>query len=71
MINTVRPTQIPTTEIADARLVWIGPDDRGHPRHAHRAKEEPVNERHEVAGPDVDLDIDEVRDRQCLRITTE
>lgn len=23
------PTQIPATEIADARLVWVGPDDRG------------------------------------------
>lgn len=29
VINTVALTKIPATEIADARLVWIEPDDRG------------------------------------------
>lgn len=29
VINTVTPTAIPATDLADARLVWIGPDDRG------------------------------------------
>ena len=29
VIYTTEPTQIPATEIADARLVWVGPDDRG------------------------------------------
>lgn len=29
VINTMAPTAIPATELADARLVWVGPDDRG------------------------------------------
>jgi hypothetical protein len=29
VINTVDPTPIPATDLADARLLWIGPDDRG------------------------------------------
>jgi len=28
VINTVEPTPIPATEVADARLVWVGLDDR-------------------------------------------
>ena len=29
VINTVDPERLPATETADARLVWIGEDDRG------------------------------------------
>jgi hypothetical protein len=29
VIDTTEPTQVPATGIADARLVWVGPDDRG------------------------------------------
>ena len=29
VITTVEPQAVPTTEVADARLVWIGLDDRG------------------------------------------
>lgn len=29
VITTVEPQRVPATQIADARLVWIGPDDRG------------------------------------------
>jgi hypothetical protein len=29
VIDTIEPTRIPATDIADARLVWVGPDDRG------------------------------------------
>ncbi len=29
VIDTTEPTRIPATESADARLVWVGPDDRG------------------------------------------
>lgn len=29
VIDTVVPTAVEATEVADARLVWIGPDDRG------------------------------------------
>ena len=29
VITTVEPQAVPATEVADARLVWIGPDDRG------------------------------------------
>lgn len=29
VINQVEPTLIPANERFDARLVWIGPDDRG------------------------------------------
>lgn len=29
VIDTVEPTAVPATDIVDARLVWIGPDDRG------------------------------------------
>lgn len=29
VIDTVEPMAVPATEVADARLVWIGPDDRG------------------------------------------
>lgn len=29
VIVTVEPTRVPATEVADARLVWVGPDDRG------------------------------------------
>jgi hypothetical protein len=29
VIDTVAPTAVPATAVADARLVWIGPDDRG------------------------------------------
>jgi hypothetical protein len=43
----------------------------GHPRHADRVEEEQVTEHHHVARPDVDLNIEEVRDRQDRRVTTE
>jgi len=29
VITTTTPEQIPASDIADARLVWIGADDRG------------------------------------------
>ena len=29
VINAVEPVPIPATDTADARLLWIGPDDRG------------------------------------------
>ena len=29
VINTVDPIAVPATETADARLVWVGLDDRG------------------------------------------
>jgi hypothetical protein len=29
VITTTMPEQVPATDIADARLVWIGADDRG------------------------------------------
>lgn len=29
VITTVQPQHVPATEVADARLVWIGLDDRG------------------------------------------
>lgn len=29
VINTVTPISIPASDIADVRLVWTGPDDRG------------------------------------------
>jgi hypothetical protein len=29
VITTTEPERVPATEIADARLVWVGPDDRG------------------------------------------
>jgi hypothetical protein len=29
VISNVEPTRIPANERFDARLVWIGPDDRG------------------------------------------
>ncbi len=29
VITTVKPQAVPATDVADARLVWIGPDDRG------------------------------------------
>jgi hypothetical protein len=29
VINTTEPTPTPATEVADARLVWVGTDDRG------------------------------------------
>lgn len=29
VITTVEPYRVPATEVADARLVWIGLDDRG------------------------------------------
>ena len=29
VITTVEPEHVPATEVADARLVWVGPDDRG------------------------------------------
>jgi len=29
VITTTAPEQVPATDVADARLVWIGSDDRG------------------------------------------
>lgn len=29
VITTTESERVPATEIADARLVWVGPDDRG------------------------------------------
>ncbi len=29
VITTTTPDQVPASGAADARLVWIGPDDRG------------------------------------------
>ena len=29
VITTVEPQAVPATEVSDARLVWIGLDDRG------------------------------------------
>lgn len=29
VITTVEPERVPATDVADARLVWVGPDDRG------------------------------------------
>lgn len=29
VITTVEPEPVPATEVADARPVWVGPDDRG------------------------------------------
>ncbi len=29
VITTVEPQVVPATQVADARLVWIGVDDRG------------------------------------------
>ncbi len=29
VITTTEPERVSATEIADARLVWVGPDDRG------------------------------------------
>ena len=29
VITTTTPDQVPASDTADARLVWIGPDDRG------------------------------------------
>lgn len=29
VITTTEPTPVPASEAFDARLVWIGPDDRG------------------------------------------
>lgn len=29
VITTTEPGRVPATEVADARLVWVGPDDRG------------------------------------------
>ena len=29
VITTTTPEQVPATDVADARLVWIGSDDRG------------------------------------------
>ncbi len=29
VITTTEPERVPATEIADARLVWVGLDDRG------------------------------------------
>ncbi len=29
VITTTTPAQVPASDIADARLVWIGADDRG------------------------------------------
>ena len=29
VVTTVEPQAVPATEVADARLVWIGLDDRG------------------------------------------
>jgi hypothetical protein len=29
VINSTVPLRVPATETADARMVWIGPDDRG------------------------------------------
>jgi hypothetical protein len=29
VITTVEPYRVPATKVADARLVWIGLDDRG------------------------------------------
>ena len=29
VITTVDPQAVPATDVADARLVWLGPDDRG------------------------------------------
>jgi len=29
VITTVEPEAVPATDVADARLVWIGLDDRG------------------------------------------
>jgi len=29
VIETTEPATIPATDSADARVVWIGPDDRG------------------------------------------
>ncbi len=29
VINSSEPVRVPASAIADARLVWIGPDDRG------------------------------------------
>jgi hypothetical protein len=29
VIMTIDPERVSATEIADARLVWVGPDDRG------------------------------------------
>lgn len=29
VISSVEPAQVPATAVADARLVWIGRDDRG------------------------------------------
>lgn len=29
VITTAEPERVPATDVADARLVWVGPDDRG------------------------------------------
>ncbi len=29
VITTVEPERVPATDVADARLVWVGLDDRG------------------------------------------
>jgi len=29
VIMTIEPERVAATEVADARLLWIGPDDRG------------------------------------------
>jgi hypothetical protein len=29
VITTITPVRVPASDIADARLVWTGPDDRG------------------------------------------
>jgi hypothetical protein len=29
VITTTAPARVPASDTADARLVWIGPDDRG------------------------------------------
>jgi len=29
VITTVEPERVPPTDVADARLVWVGLDDRG------------------------------------------
>ena len=29
VITTIEPERVAATDVADARLVWVGPDDRG------------------------------------------
>ena len=83
-MNTVVPEVIEADEVNRSRLLWIGPDDRGlsleivavqepdyllgHPRHAAPVPEVAMSAKY-VAGPDIDLDVEVVKDKQGQRIT--